>query len=53
MEGIHRKGGCFLGVSPCECDAKSIVDSLEKRGTNHLYMIGGNNTIASANSIYR
>ena len=28
VEGVHHKGGCFLGVAACQCDAKAIVDSL-------------------------
>ena len=29
------------------------MDNLDKRGVNHLYMIGGNKTIESANKIYK
>ena len=53
VETIHHKGGSFLGLSSSVCDVVRVVDSLESRRINHLYLIGGNDTMKNATEIYR
>ena len=53
VERIHHKGGCYLGLAVSECRAKEVVDSLEKRGVNQLYLIGGNVTIKHARELHK
>jgi len=53
VETIHHRGGCYLGASTThKFNAQNIVDSLVKRNINQLYMVGGNDTLQYARSLY-
>lgn len=53
VETIHHRGGSFLGLASAPCETEQIVDSLEIRGVNQLYLIGGNDTVKYAEEIYK
>ena len=48
VETIHHRGGSFIGVTTAAFYADKIVDSLEQRRINHLYIVGGNDTLKNA-----
>ncbi|KAK1861372.1 hypothetical protein I4F81_003956 [Pyropia yezoensis] len=48
VENIHKDGGTFLGSSRGGHDTTRIVDALETRGINQLYVCGGDGTVAGA-----
>ncbi|KAL1327485.1 hypothetical protein HN51_037535 [Arachis hypogaea] len=52
VQNIHLSGGSLLGVSRGGPAVSNIVDSLEERGINMLFVLGGNGTHAGANAIH-
>nr|KYP42442.1 hypothetical protein KK1_036131 [Cajanus cajan] len=52
VQNIHLSGGSLLGVSRGAPGVSDIVDSLEERGINMLFVLGGNGTHAGANAIH-
>jgi 6-phosphofructokinase 1 len=48
---IHEQGGTMLGSSRGNQEAEKMVDSLEARGINLLFVIGGDGTIRGAQQI--
>ncbi|KAL3630493.1 ATP-dependent 6-phosphofructokinase 5, chloroplastic [Castilleja foliolosa] len=52
VENIHLSGGSLLGVSRGGPTVSEIVDSLEERRINMLFVLGGNGTHAGANAIH-
>ncbi|BAT74744.1 hypothetical protein VIGAN_01249100 [Vigna angularis var. angularis] len=52
VQNIHLSGGSLLGVSRGGPAVSDIVDSLEERGINVLFVLGGNGTHAGANAIH-
>lgn len=52
VDSIQHRGGTILGTSRGGADITKIVDSIEARGINHLYVIGGDGTQRGANKIY-
>ncbi|XP_004489766.1 ATP-dependent 6-phosphofructokinase 5, chloroplastic [Cicer arietinum] len=52
VQNIHLSGGSLLGVSRGGPGVSEIVDSLQKRGINMLFVLGGNGTHAGANAIH-
>jgi len=48
---IHKVGGTFLGSSRGGHDTMKIVDALETRGINQLYVCGGDGTVAGARAL--
>ncbi|XP_028098165.1 ATP-dependent 6-phosphofructokinase 5, chloroplastic-like [Camellia sinensis] len=52
VQNVHLSGGSLLGVSRGGPNASDIVDSMEARGINMLFVLGGNGTHAGANAIH-
>ncbi|KAG2720138.1 hypothetical protein I3760_02G022300 [Carya illinoinensis] len=52
VQNIHLSGGSLLGVSRGGPPISEIVDSMEERGINMLFVLGGNGTHAGANAIH-
>ncbi|MED6192119.1 ATP-dependent 6-phosphofructokinase 3 [Stylosanthes scabra] len=52
VNDIHKRGGTFLGTSRGGHDTKKIVDSIQDRGINQVYIIGGDGTQRGASVIY-
>ncbi|KAI4328148.1 hypothetical protein L6164_020529 [Bauhinia variegata] len=52
VQNIHLSGGSLLGVSRGGPSVSEIVDNLEARGINMLFVLGGNGTHAGANAIH-
>ncbi|XP_051132109.1 ATP-dependent 6-phosphofructokinase 6-like [Andrographis paniculata] len=52
VNNIHKRGGTFLGTSRGGHNTKKIVDSIEDRGFNQVYIIGGDGTQKGASLIY-
>uniref|UniRef100_A0A803MCI8 Phosphofructokinase domain-containing protein n=1 Tax=Chenopodium quinoa TaxID=63459 RepID=A0A803MCI8_CHEQI len=52
VQNIHLSGGSLLGVSRGGPTVREIVDSMEERGTNMLFVLGGNGTHAGAVAIH-
>ncbi|XP_050291264.1 ATP-dependent 6-phosphofructokinase 5, chloroplastic [Quercus robur] len=52
VQNIHLSGGSLLGVSRGGPSISEIVDSMEERGINMLFVLGGNGTHAGANAIH-
>lgn len=52
VQNIHLEGGSLLGVSRGGARTTDIVDSIEKKGINMLYVLGGNGTHAGALAIH-
>jgi len=48
VRNFHNMGGSFLGTSRGGHDTKAIVDSLEKKGINLLFVTGGDGTVRGA-----
>ncbi|ESW15999.2 hypothetical protein PHAVU_007G136000 [Phaseolus vulgaris] len=49
---IHKRGGTFLRTSRGGHDTHKIVDNIEDRGINQVYIIGGDGTHKGASLIY-
>lgn len=52
VQNIHLSGGSLLGVSRGGGNVSEIVDSIQNRGINMLFVLGGNGTHAGANAIH-
>lgn len=52
VNDIHKRGGTILGTSRGGHDTSKIVDSIQDRGINHVYIIGGDGTQKGASVIY-
>ncbi|KAK1311824.1 6-phosphofructokinase 3 [Acorus calamus] len=52
VNDIHKRGGTILGSSRGGHDTAKIVDSIEDRGINQVYIIGGDGTQKGASVIY-
>lgn len=52
VQNIHLSGGSLLGVSRGGPSVREIVDSMEERGINMLFVLGGNGTHAGAVAIH-
>ncbi|OWM79430.1 hypothetical protein CDL15_Pgr022842 [Punica granatum] len=50
---IHKHGGTFLQTSRGGHDTKKIVDNIQDRGINQVYIIGGDGTQRGAALIYK
>ncbi|KAI8018041.1 hypothetical protein LOK49_LG04G01625 [Camellia lanceoleosa] len=52
VQNVHLSGGSLLGVSRGGPSVSDIVDSMEERGINMFFVLGGNGTHAGANAIH-
>ncbi|XP_071721501.1 ATP-dependent 6-phosphofructokinase 7-like [Rutidosis leptorrhynchoides] len=52
VNGIHKRGGTIIGTSRGGYDNTKIVNSIEDRGINQVYIIGGDGTQKGASAIY-
>ncbi|XP_019184891.1 PREDICTED: ATP-dependent 6-phosphofructokinase 3-like isoform X2 [Ipomoea nil] len=52
VDDIHKRGGTILGTSRGGHDTAKIVDSVQDRGINQVYIIGGDGTQKGAAAIY-
>lgn len=52
MNDIHKRGGTILGTSRGGHDTTKIVDSIQDRGINQVYIIGGDGTQKGAAVIF-
>ncbi|KAK4774148.1 hypothetical protein SAY87_029167 [Trapa incisa] len=52
VNDIHKRGGTVLGTSRGGHDTTKIVDSIQDRGINQVYIIGGDGTQKGASFIY-
>ncbi|GMH12409.1 hypothetical protein Nepgr_014250 [Nepenthes gracilis] len=52
VNDIHKRGGTIIGTSRGGHDTKKIVDSIQDRGINQVYIIGGDGTQKGAAAIY-
>ncbi|XP_044497355.1 ATP-dependent 6-phosphofructokinase 6-like [Mangifera indica] len=52
VNNIHKRGGTFLGTSRGGHDTAKIVDSIQDRGINQVYIIGGDGTQRGASDIF-
>lgn len=52
VNDIHKRGGTILGTSRGGHDTTKIVDSIEDRGINQVYIIGGDGTQRGASAIF-
>lgn len=52
VNDIHKRGGTVLGTSRGGHNTKKIVDSIQDRGINQVYIIGGDGTQKGASAIY-
>jgi 6-phosphofructokinase 1 len=53
VDGIHQKGGTFLGSSRGPVDINRAVDNLIARDVNILFPVGGDGTQRGANDLYQ
>lgn len=53
VEGMHKVGGTMLGSSRGGFDLQRIVDAIETRSIDQLYVIGGDGTIMGCQQIFR
>jgi 6-phosphofructokinase 1 len=53
VNDIHKRGGTVLGTSRGGHDTKKIVDNIQDRGINQVYIIGGDGTQKGAYEIYK
>ncbi|QDZ21274.1 ATP-dependent 6-phosphofructokinase [Chloropicon primus] len=51
VDGIQRKGGTLLGTSRGGADMDKICDSIQERGVNMVFVIGGNGGNAGASAL--
>ncbi|CAI5498262.1 unnamed protein product [Closterium sp. Naga37s-1] len=52
VNDIHKRGGTFLGTSRGGHEVNKIVNALEDRGINQIYVIGGDGTQRGAEKIH-
>ncbi|CAH2077609.1 unnamed protein product [Thlaspi arvense] len=52
VNDIHRSGGTILGTSRGGHDTNKIVDSIQDRGINQVYIIGGDGSQKGAAAIF-
>ncbi|CDY32769.1 BnaA10g10800D [Brassica napus] len=52
VNDIHKRGGTILGTSRGGHDTTKIVDSIQDRGINQVYIIGGDGTQRGASVIF-
>ncbi|KAJ9167904.1 hypothetical protein P3X46_019494 [Hevea brasiliensis] len=52
VNDIHKRGGTILGTSRGGHDTAKIVDSIQDRGINQVYIIGGDGTQKGASVIF-
>ncbi|KAF9626138.1 hypothetical protein IFM89_031265 [Coptis chinensis] len=52
VQNINLAGGSFLGVSRGSTSVSNIVDSIQARRIDMLFVLGGNGTHAGANAIH-
>ncbi|XP_022754930.1 ATP-dependent 6-phosphofructokinase 3-like isoform X2 [Durio zibethinus] len=52
VNDIHKRGGTILGTSRGGHDTTKIVDSIQDRGINQVYIIGGDGTQRGAAVIF-
>ncbi|KAL1356535.1 hypothetical protein AAHE18_05G191400 [Arachis hypogaea] len=52
VNDIHKRGGTVLGTSRGGHDTNKIVDSIQDRGINQVYIIGGDGTQRGAAAIF-
>ncbi|KAK1370107.1 ATP-dependent 6-phosphofructokinase 3 [Heracleum sosnowskyi] len=52
VNDIHKRGGTIIGTSRGGHDTMKIVDSIQDRGINQVYIIGGDGTQRGAALIY-
>lgn len=52
VEEAHKIGGSMLGSSRGGFDLQKIVDAIEIRNIDHVYIIGGDGTIMGCEKIY-
>ncbi|WOL08196.1 ATP-dependent 6-phosphofructokinase 3 [Canna indica] len=52
VNDIHKRGGTILGTSRGGHDTMKIVDSIQDRGINQVYIIGGDGTQKGASAIF-
>ncbi|PON71376.1 Pyrophosphate-dependent phosphofructokinase TP0108-type [Trema orientale] len=52
VNDIHKRGGTILGTSRGGHDTSKIVDSIQDRGINQVYIIGGDGTQKGAAVIF-
>ncbi|CAI0474334.1 unnamed protein product [Linum tenue] len=52
VQNIHLSGGSLLGVSRGGPSVSDIVDRMQEKGINMLFVLGGNGTHAGANAIH-
>ncbi|CAA7397323.1 unnamed protein product [Spirodela intermedia] len=52
VNDIHKRGGTVLGTSRGGHDTMKIVDSIQDRGINQVYIIGGDGTQKGASVIF-
>ncbi|ONH97891.1 hypothetical protein PRUPE_7G216700 [Prunus persica] len=52
VNDIHKRGGTILGTSRGGHNTSKIVDSIQDRGINQVYIIGGDGTQKGASVIY-
>ncbi|KAK2969919.1 hypothetical protein RJ640_000532 [Escallonia rubra] len=53
VNDIHKRGGTLLETSRGGHDARRIVDSIQDRGINQVYIIGGDETHKGASEIFQ
>ncbi|KAL7608561.1 ATP-dependent 6-phosphofructokinase 6 [Lactuca sativa] len=53
VDDIHKRGGTIIGTSRGGHDKPKIVDSIQDRGINQVYIIGGDGTQKGAAVIYQ
>ncbi|KAJ4900298.1 hypothetical protein Rs2_14249 [Raphanus sativus] len=53
VNDIHKRGGTFLQTSRGGHDTAKIVDNIQDRGINQVYIIGGDGTQKGAEKIYK
>ncbi|XP_022153587.1 ATP-dependent 6-phosphofructokinase 3-like [Momordica charantia] len=52
VNNIHKRGGTILGTSRGGHNTSNIVDSIQDRGINQVYILGGDGTQKGAAAIY-
>jgi len=52
VNDIHKRGGSILGTSYGGHDTSKIVDSIQDRGINQVYILGGYGTQYEAAMIF-
>lgn len=53
VNDIHKRGGTILQTSRGGHDTNKIVDNIQDRGINQVYIIGGDGTQKGAAAIYK